>query len=732
MADNVDPTRKPKAWGVLAQLVVLSAILAAGLAIVLTSQLLPSRYQFREGDVVTFNIKSPSKVSYISQIETKAARDREAAKVPEVVEYDVGVASLQARRAEEVLRQITDLRREASPLEQKLRALPELTGINLSSGAAREALTMDESSWLATSLETRRVLNQAMSERFSQEQMRDVVKRVPYLVDQQFPPERRAVVAELVAPLLRPNLIPNPEKTAEEREAARAAVQPIWINVEKGEIILRDGDVVKPLDIEKLQKVGLSNPTVNWGDVLANGLLAALLVLVLACYLYVLQPATWSNPRRLALVYGVIFVGVVAAKIIVPGRDLWAYVFPVAAVPMLLATLLDAHVGLVAIALLAPLIGLVAGGSLEITTASLVAGIVGLLGVWRMERQARAFIAGAGVAGATFLVVASFKLGAQDIELGQLLMIGFLCLVNGALSAVMTLGTSSMLGHIFGVTTSAGLLELAHPSHPLFRRLLTHAPGTYHHSVVVANLAERAAQQVGADSLLVRVGAYYHDIGKVMRPYCFVENQVDGQNIHDKLSPQMSAKLVAAHVKDGLQMAKQHGLPSKVRDIIEQHHGTKLTKYFYHQACKDGCDGQVAQEDFRYAGPRPQSKEAAIIMLADTVEAAVRAADDRSSENISRLVGRLVNETLIEGQLNECDLSVRDLQTIKEAFTSVLQGIFHPRVRYPEPSDGLLAEETGAPLDAVRAGKVGVEPPAVEPLAELSEDGETDRPADQQ
>ncbi|MHB9091552.1 MAG: HD family phosphohydrolase, partial [Chloroflexota bacterium] len=421
--------------------------------------------------------------------------------------------------------------------------------------------------------------------------------------------------------------------------------------------------------------------------------------LLLASYLYLFQPATWSSSRRLMLVYAVIMIGLLAAKLTIPGRDLWAYLFPVAAVPMLIAVLLDVHLAVAVLTVFAPLIGLVSGGSLELTTAALVGGLVGLLGIWRMERQAAAFVAGIGVALATFLVIVSFKLMIQDLEIGQLALVGAVCLVNGGLSTVLTLGTSTVLGHIFGVTTTPGLLELAHPSQPLFRRLLTQAPGTYHHSVVVANLAERAAQLVGADSLLTRVGAYYHDIGKVARPYCFVENQFEGENIHDKLNPQMSAKLVSAHVKDGLQLAKQHGLPGKIRDIIAQHHGTKLAKYFYLQACKDGCDKNFDESDFRYPGPRPQSKEAALVMLADSVEAAVRSSDDHSLENITRVVTRIVNETLIEGQLNECDLSIRDLQTTKEAFISVMQGIFHPRVKYPEPED--LAGETAGSATTV-------------------------------
>jgi cyclic-di-AMP phosphodiesterase PgpH len=679
---------KPKArdWSSVLQLGVFSAVLAVGLALVLTAQLLPGRYHFNEGDVVSFNIKSPRKVSYISQIMTKSERDRAALAVPDVTEYDAAAASSQQRKADTVLGRVAEIRHASSTpvTTQKQRDLDGATSGSLSVASATEALSMDDGQWVVTAGEVRRVLSLVMAERFTAVQQPDLVKRLPYMVDQSFSADRRTLVADLVAGLMRPNVIVDVESTAQAREAARAAVQPVWVSVEKNEIILRDGDVVKRLDIEKLEQAGLSNPSLNWQDVFGNSLLVLLLVGIMAFYLYFFQPTVWPHSRRLVLVYGVLLVALLAAKLTIPGRDLFAYVFPVAAVPMLLATLLGVNLAVLSITVLAPLIGLVAGGSLELLTASMVAGLVGVLGVWRMERQVAAYLAGLLVGVANFLVVAGFKLVGQDVDVAQLATIGFISLVNGGLSTVITLGTSAALGHLFGITTTPGLLELAHPSQPLFRRLLTEAPGTYHHSVVVANLAERAAQQVGADSLLVRVGSYYHDIGKVVRPYCFVENQLDGQNVHDTLNPRMSAKLVTAHVRDGLQLAQQHGLPSKVRDIIEQHHGTKLAKYFYHRASQEAGDVPVEDDDYRYPGPRPQSKEAAVVMLADSVEAAVRSSDDHSAEGIARLVGKIINEMVIEGQLNECDLSLRDIDRIKSSFSSVMQGIFHPRIKYPE------------------------------------------------
>ncbi|MHB1133650.1 MAG: HD family phosphohydrolase [Chloroflexota bacterium] len=671
-------------WPAVLRLALLSAGLAIGLALVLTTQLLPGRFHFNENDVVTFNVRSPRKVVYTSQIMTRTERDRAAEAVIEVTEFDAAAATQQVKAADALLNRVADARRTSATLDQKQAELAGIPSLKLSSSAQREALTMDDLQWYATAAEARRVLGVIMAERFTSKQLPEAVKGLPRIVDQALSAERRALISDLVSGLVRPTILVDTEATNRARDEARSSVQPVRVTVEKGEVILRDGDVVRGLDLEKLEQVGLTSPSVNWQDVLGYSRLSLVLVSSLAVYLFVFEPTVWAFPRRLVLVYGVVLLSVLAAKLIIPGREVFAYLFPVAAVPMLLATLLGAPLAIVTIAVLAPLMGMIANASLEMATASLVAGLVGLLGVWRMERQMRAYVAGLAVGVSSFLVVAGFKLAGQETDFNQLANIALACLGSGLLSTVVTLGTSSALGHIFGITTTPGLLELAHPSQPLFRRLLTEAPGTYHHSVVVANLSERAAQQVGADSLLARVGSYYHDIGKVVRPYCFAENQLDGQNVHDTLNPKMSAKLVTAHVRDGLQLALQQGLPSKVRDIIEQHHGTKFAKFFYMRACQTAGETLPDEADFRYPGPRPQGKEAAIVMLADSVEAAVRSVDDHSAETINKFVTKIVNDMLVEGQLDECDLSLRDLDRIKGCFATVLQGIFHPRVKYPE------------------------------------------------
>ena len=258
-------------------------------------------------------------------------------------------------------------------------------------------------------------------------------------------------------------------------------------------------------------------------------------------------------------------------------------------------------------------------------------------------------------------------------------------LVSGGLAAALTLGSFSLLGRLFGVTTALHLLELSHPNHPLLRRLMVEAPGTYHHSIMIGTLAERAAEQIGADPLLVRVSAYFHDIGKLVHPANFSENQAGLGNVHDLLDPCESARLIKEHVTQGVSYARQYHLPQVIEDGIWQHHGTNLVGYFYQQAVAMYGESEINPDDFRYPGPRPHSRETAILMLADGVEASVRAAPGIDADQIRAIIHRMIRERLHEGQLDDSNLTLRDLAVIEESFATVLQGLSHPRVQYPAP-----------------------------------------------
>jgi putative nucleotidyltransferase with HDIG domain len=253
---------------------------------------------------------------------------------------------------------------------------------------------------------------------------------------------------------------------------------------------------------------------------------------------------------------------------------------------------------------------------------------------------------------------------------------------------------------LFDITTTLQLLELARPTHPLLNELLRKSPGTYHHTLMVANLAEQAAERIGANPLLTRVGAFYHDIGKTARPYMFVENQVEGSNVHDQLNPRTSAEIIISHVRDGLEMAKRYRLPTRVRAFIPEHHGTMRVSFLYQKAVEvspNGADG-VDEAAFRYPGPRPQSKETALLMLADGCEAAVRAGRPASTEEIDSIVRKVINDRIAWGQLDECPLTLADIDKTRDSFVTTLQGVFHPRLRYPGQNEKVLPPAKETPL----------------------------------
>src|SRR5690606_35916981 len=279
-------------------------------------------------------------------------------------------------------------------------------------------------------------------------------------------------------------------------------------------------------------------------------------------------------------------------------------------------------------------------------------------------------------------------------------------LVGGFLSAVLTIGTLPFLETALGILTPVRLLELANPNQPLLRRLLLEAPGTYHHSIMVANLCEAAAEQVGADSLLARVGAYYHDVGKMKRPYFFIENQFGGVNPHEKIAPNLSALIITSHVRDGVELAREYGLPEEIIKFIREHHGTTTVEYFYHKAMEDEHAQGVIEENFRYPGPIPQSKETAICMLADGSEAAVRAMTRPTPGRTEAMVRKVIRDRLNGGQLDHCDLTLADLDRIARTFTQILTGLFHSRIEYPEALEKELerARKAQAQAPAARRG----------------------------
>ncbi len=493
-----------------------------------------------------------------------------------------------------------------------------------------------------------------------------------------------------------------------------------------GQVIVAEGDPVIPADLSRIRDAGLLNNRLELDGAVAAVIMAVLGGAMLALYLYLFQPKEVNSLRRLVMVGLLSVLWVAAAKVFLsltlPDEDrlFLGYILPVASAPMLVATLLDGGLAVAVAGLLAVLAAFAGFSmpdarvavsadpleSLQMAIVFLLGSLAGVFAVRRAERVNSYAMAGASVGGVSFVVLFAFWLLSSERDAVDLVWMLAAAALGGFLSAVITIGATVVLGVMFGVTTRIQLMELAQLSHPLLRELQEKTPGTFHHSVIVGNLAERAADLTGADSLLVRVGCYFHDIGKIAKPSYYIENQLGTENPHDRLAPEVSARMVSEHVRVGMELTGRYRLPSRVRAFIPEHHGTRLVTYFYRKASAH--DPTIDPEKFRYPGPRPQSKETAIVMLADSVEAVVRSSKDRSHEKIDSLVDGVIAERVAEGQFDESDLTMRDLRVIAESFKATLRGIYHPRIEYPAP--------TKAELHAATQSSVAYLKPPTDPM----------------
>ncbi len=359
------------------------------------------------------------------------------------------------------------------------------------------------------------------------------------------------------------------------------------------------------------------------------------------------------------------------------------YLAPLAGGAMLITLLMDARLAVFTSFILSLLLGVILDGQISFVVAGLAGSLAGVYSLSNLSDRAGLIRGGIFVSGVNAAVI--LVLGLLNASNAVTILIGMgLGVAAGFLSSLMMLGFLPYLETLFGITGYIRLLELANPNEPLLKRMLVEAPGTYHHSILVGDLAEAAAQAVHADPLLVRVGACYHDIGKIKRPYFFIENQVARDNPHEKIAPSLSTLIITSHVKDGLEQASEHKLPAGVQAIIEQHHGNSLVAYFYQRALESERPELVSKEDFRYECPKPRTKEAALVMLADSVEAAVRSLQKPTPGRLEGLTRKIIKERLNDGQLDECDLTFKDLNIIATTFIQVLGGIFHSRIEYPE------------------------------------------------
>ena len=525
------------------------------------------------------------------------------------------------------------------------------------------------------------------------------------LTEQGFSAAQVTIATEAMRLTVQPNMLIDTEITEANRQKARDAVEPEMLV--KREVIVREGEIVTEAQYQMIASLGLladDNLDVSLMGGLA--LLVLMLCAVIALYLYMFKPEYLKNTKNLLLLC-IIVVLEIAISLVT--RQLHTYLMPVSLAVILIAILLDGKTAIFVNCVLSILVSLLVSSdslfSMTMFSVLLMAFISGPAAVWVLsQRHMRTgtFLAGCVIALVNFITTMAMGL-INSVNLNTALINAVWAFGSGILSAVLAIGLQTLLEWLFNIATNAKLIELSNPNQPLLRRLLLEASGTYHHSIIVANLAEAGATAVGANGMLARVGAYYHDIGKLKRPMYFKENQM-GDNPHDRTDPRVSAAILIAHPRDGQLMAQKQRLPEPIQDIIRQHHGDSPTLYFYDKAKKlYGDDVDISA--FRYEGPRPRTKEAAVVMLADTIEAAMRTLPNPSPEKMEQLIRKLVRDKMNDGQLNDSSLTFSDLERICSAFSTVLTGVFHERIEYPDinfppretENADAAANEAGAP-----------------------------------
>jgi len=495
-----------------------------------------------------------------------------------------------------------------------------------------------------------------------------------------FPKDIREIGMSIANVEVYPNTIYDKKSTDLLISEARNNVKPVMIK--KDQIIVKDGEPITAEQRAVLESLGLLDNTNNfeWSLYLSLAALVCLVILLQWYYLYKYHIKIFNDIKKIIMLNILSIIAILLARVL---GIISLFVIPLACVPMLMAILINDEAAIALNILNCILISVAVNFNFEITILAVLNSIVGVMLLKKMQQRNDILYSSIFIATINLMVYLSmgFLLSNSIVDvLKKAGMVYFASLISG----VLTIGFLPFFESFFDIVTTVKLLELSNPNHPLLKRLLLEAPGSYHHSVLVANLAEVAAETVGANPVLARASAYYHDIGKIKRPYFFKENQLGNDNPHDKITPNLSTLIIISHVKDGLELAKEYKIPKVIQDAIGQHHGTTLVKYFY-VTMKNSSDNpdEIKEEDFRYKGPNPESKEAAIIMLADAVEAAVRSILNPTKGKIEEMVNNLIKSRLNEGQLNDCDLTLKDLEKIRAAFLKVLSGIYHERIEYP-------------------------------------------------
>jgi len=668
-------------------LLFVLVVVAIWVVIVVSISTAPTATDLQVGEVSNQEILAPNAISYVSDVETERRRETAANLVsPRYTDPDTSQARQQLDQLRSALAYISSVRSDPyASFEQKMADLAALESVHLRQETAEAILNLSEARWQAVQQEAIIVLERVMRNTIREDQIENARRSVPNLVSLALPEDQAAIVAELVSAFIVPNSFYSEGLTEAARLQAIEAVEPSIVTYATGETVVRRGQKVTETEIEALQHLGLAQTENRWQDYVGDILLVLLCVGLILLF-FRRHPELANENRKLLILTGLFMAFLIGARFILPLHESLPYIYPVGAYALVVSALFGTEVAIVTVI---PLTLLSVYGhpvSFDLSLYYIVGSMYGIL-IPKREQRITAYVwSGVTVAASGAAVLLAYSLPQTDTDWVALTGWVSLSLLNGVLVSGFSVLLQYLLAPLLGQITPLQLLELSRPDHPLLSYLMHHAPGTYQHSLQVANLAEQAAEAIGADSLLTRVGTLYHDIGKSINPQFFIENQAPGQiNTHDDLDPAESAALIISHVTYGLELARKNRVPKRIQDFIAEHHGDMITQYQWSQALKaaNGDSDKLDKEFFRYPGPRPQSRETALLMLADGCEARVRAQRPADVDTLREMIKDTVEKRVASGQLDHTDLTLQDINRIINTYTATLKGIYHPRVEYP-------------------------------------------------
>lgn len=653
--------------------------------LLLLTSIAPKKHNLSVGDIAPVDIKAP--IDTIDEIATREKIQEAIAKAKEDKQYSVK-SEVKTQAIDNVNKLFSKISSEISSSKEakdKLIEVKKVEAFKLSDDEYNTLLALSASQLSDVQTITVNTLEEVYEKNIEDNNYEALqnAKNIALeeLQSNNLDRSLEECLTTIVYSQIKPNFFIDTEKTEEKIKEAEKSVQKEIIK--KNQIIVKEGEPVTERQIEILEELGLLSNGITKSNVssfLALAILVALILFIQFSYIYKERVDVFKNTKLITLISS---INIIALGLSMGLNIISPYIIPVVCGAILMTILIDYRISLVTNLLNLIFISIIVGFNPSIILLSILSIILGSTAVKKVQQRndiiySTGYIAVIiGVLALTIGMISSNNLKENFIQTGY-------TLIGVVLSGILAVGLLPFFESIFDVVTNIKLLELSNPNQPLMKKLIMEAPGTYHHSMMVANLAEAAAELVGGNPVIARVGAYYHDIGKTKRPYFFGENQIGRDNPHDKITPNLSTLIILSHTKDGLEMAKEQKIPKVIQDIIVQHHGTTLVKYFYFKAKKEAENpDEIKEEDFRYPGPIPNTKESGILMLADSVEASVRSITDPTKGKIEEMVNNIINDKLNNRQLVDCDLTLKDIEIIRKSFLKTLDGIYHHRIEYP-------------------------------------------------